>query len=211
MAAPPTFRLDTLAVHLVARLEASRRAHLDAPEEARAAFDRVVTESAAALARECREVLGDDVQARLLEREAHETFLPRYTRMALAQNAIEARGYGFVKGDGIVARAVATVIALVVASVLARVVPGVAKEAVFVLAACTPLVPEIRLWWTRRAWSAQLQELADDLGRLQDAAEALPGEPVAVPESAARPAVVTPNPHAAVESAPARPREEARR
>ncbi len=212
MAAPPTFRLDTLVVHLVTRLEATRRAHLDAPDEARAAFARVVEEGAAALARECREVLGDDVQARLLEREAEETFLPRYTRMALAQNDVEARGYGFVVGDGIVARVVATVLALVVATVLARFLPGHLKEVVLGLAALTPVVPELRLWWARRRWNAQLQELADDLGRVQDAAEALPTGVVDAPAFASEPAVAEPAPAEPAPDPvpPARRREEAR-
>lgn len=176
MAAPPTFRLDTLAVHLVARLEASRRAHLDDPEAARAAFGRVVAESAAALARECREVLGDEGQARLLEREARETFLPRYTRMALEQSVAEKRGYAFVFGAGPVARVVATVFALALAAFFSRYMPGFLRTLLFVTAASTPFIPEIRVWWARRHWNGQLQELADDLGRVQDAAELLPHE-----------------------------------
>ena len=155
-------RLDTLTVHLVTRLEATRRAHLDDPDAARAAFTRVIEEAAAALARECREVLGDEAQARLIQREARETLLPRYARMALAQNRLEARGYG-VLGDGPVARVLATVAAVAVAAVISRFMPGFMKEGVFVLAALTPIVPEIQLWWVRRAWGRQLQELADDM------------------------------------------------
>ncbi|MDP2309714.1 MAG: hypothetical protein Q8P18_27085 [Pseudomonadota bacterium] len=174
MPAPPSYRLDTLSVHLVSRLEATRRAHLDAPDAARAAFARVVQDTAAALARECREMVGDEEQARLLEREATETFLPRYTRMALAQNRIEARGFGGPFGDGPFARIVATVLAVAIAAVGARFLPPVAEGLLFLLAAITPIAPELRVAWTRRAWSRELQELADDLGRLQDAAESLP-------------------------------------
>ncbi|MDP2316445.1 MAG: hypothetical protein Q8P41_26345 [Pseudomonadota bacterium] len=174
MPAPPSYRLDTLSVHLVSRLEATRRAHLDAPDAARAAFARVVEEAAGALARECREVMGDEEQARLLEREARETFLPRYTRMALAQNQVEARGFGGPLGDGPFARIVATVIAVAIAATLSRYLPPLAEGLLFLLAAITPVAPELRVAWTRRAWAGQLQELADDLGRLQDAAETLP-------------------------------------
>jgi hypothetical protein len=175
--APPSFRLDTLSVHLVSRLEATRRAHLDTPDAARAAFARVVEESASALARECRDVLGDEEQARLLERESRETFLPRYTRMALAQNRVEARGFGGPFGDGPFARIVATVLAVAVAAVGARFLPPIAEGLLFLMAAITPVAPELRVAWTRRAWSKELQELADDLGRLQDAAETLPELP----------------------------------
>lgn len=183
MSAPVTFRLDTLAVHLVARLEATRRAHLDDPAAARDAFARVVGESAAALAQECRDVLGDQVQAAYLEREAHATFLPRYTRMALAQNQIESRGYGFAGSDGPVTRVLATLVAFAFAAFMARFAPGQAKAMLFLLAALTPFVPELRRWWVRRGWTAQLQELADDLGRAQDAAAALPvAEPSTSPQ-----------------------------
>ncbi len=176
MPAPPSYRLDTLSVHLVSRLEATRRAHLDAPDAARVAFARVVEEAAAALARECREVLGDEEQARLLEREARESFLPRYTRMALAQNRVESKGFGGVLGDGPIARVLATVLAVGFAALLARYLPlpFAVEGLLFLLAGMTPFAPEIRVAWTRRAWSGELQELADDLGRLQDAAETLP-------------------------------------
>lgn len=193
MAAPPSYRLDTLSVHLVSRLEATRRAHLDDPDAARLAFARVVDEAAAALARECREVLGDEAQARLLEREARETFLPRYARMALVQNGVEARGFGGLLGDGPMARVLATVLAVVVAVIAARYLPGAAKGLLFLFAALTPFAPEIRVAWTRRAWAGQLQELADDLGRLQDAEETLPratphplGDPLVDPAVASR-------------------------
>lgn len=190
MSAPSSFRLDTLTVHLVGRLEATRRAHLDAPDAAREAFARVTQEAAGALARECRE-LGDDSQAALLEREAIETFLPRYTRMALAQNSVEAAGYGGILGDGIVARVVATGLAVALAFAVSRFLPGTLKEVPLVLAVFTPILPELRLWWTRRAWTRALQELADDLGRVQDAAEELPAaaptaDPIPVPPQPAR-------------------------
>lgn len=177
----PSTRLDTFTVHLVTRLEATRRAHLDDEAAARAAFARVIEEAAHALAAECRDTLGDEAQARLIEREAHETLLPRYTRMALAQNRAESRPYGLL-GDGPVARVIATVAAVLVAAVISRFMPGFMKEGVFVLAALTPIVPEIQLWWVRRSWARQLQELADDMGRVQDAAEALPETPLAEPE-----------------------------
>lgn len=174
MPAPPSYRLDTLSVHLVSRLEATRRAHLDAPDAARAAFARVVNAAANALARECRELIGDEEQARLLEREATETFLPRYTRMALAQNRVEARGFGGPLGEGPFARIGMTVIAVVIAAVSARFLPPIAVALLLLMAAITPIAPEIRVAWTRRVWSKKVQELSDDLGRLQDAAESLP-------------------------------------
>ena len=45
--APPSFRLDTLAVNLIERLEPVRRAHLDDPARARAALERTTAQVAA--------------------------------------------------------------------------------------------------------------------------------------------------------------------
>jgi hypothetical protein len=187
--APTSYRLDTFAVQLIGRLDATRRTHLDDPDAARQAFGRIVTEAASALARECREVVGDEEQARLLEREAVETFLPRYTRMALVQNRTEARGFGPF-GDGPFVRIIATAVAISAATVLARLLPGQNDLLFYFAAALTPIAPEVRVWWSRRAWRAELQELADDLGRVQDAAQALPHADPAV-ETAAEPVAGT--------------------
>jgi hypothetical protein len=189
--APPTFRLDTFAVLLIGRLEATRRAHLDDADAARAAFARVVDEGAKALARECREVMGDDAQASLIERESAETFLPRYTRLALAQNKSEAQGFGPF-GDGPFVRILATAVAISLATVLARLTPGPNDVLFYLAAALTPLAPEVRVWWSRRRWRNQLQELADDLGKVQETAETLPRAaqplpPAAEPEPSALP------------------------
>ncbi len=194
MSAPSSYRLDTLAVLLVGRLEATRRAHMDNTEAARAAFARVIAEGAEAVAQECREMLGDEVQARLLLREATETFLPRYTRLALAQNQVEARGYGGLLPDGPIGRIVATAIALVVATLSARILhlPVPIEMLIFFAAALTPVAPEIRVAWARRGWRGQLQELADDLGRVQDAAEALPHPTASIAASSAPSATLAP-------------------
>lgn len=171
---PPAYRLDTLAALLIARLEPSRRA-LEGDEAAtRATFERLVRDAARAVAEECRETLGDTAQADRLEREAVATFLPRYTRLALAQNAAEARGFGFLFGEGPFARIGATVLALAAAAVLSRVVHHWTSVLFFVAAAFVPFLPEVRTAWSRRGYRARLQELADDMGRIQEAEQELP-------------------------------------
>ncbi|MFZ5480098.1 MAG: hypothetical protein ACOZNI_25255 [Myxococcota bacterium] len=177
---PTAWRLDTLAVQLIDRLEPARRTHVD---EARAAdaIRAVVSEAALAVARECRETSGDEAQARRIEKEALETFLPRYTRLALAQNAKE-RGGGLL-ADNVLARVFATALAFLLAVIVSRIVHHWVDLLFFAAAALTPLAPELRTWGSRRAYRRQLQELADDMGRIEDAAAALPlAEPTKAPE-----------------------------
>lgn len=169
--APPSYRLDTLAVNLVARLEAVRRAHLTDPEAARGALSRATGELLAGLAAECRETLGDEAQARRIEREGIETFLPRYTRIALAQNAEEA---GAARGGTLgqlARRAGAVLVGALAATVLSRLLPGPWDVGFYLLPPAALFFPEIMGSLSRRAYETELQALADDLGRLQDAEE----------------------------------------
>lgn len=182
---PGSFRLDTLAATLVGRLEAVRRAHLDDPAAAREAIARTTGEVVAALAAECRDTLGDEAQARRLEREGMDTFLPRYTRLALAQNADEARlQRGGVVGQ-VALRVAAAAAGFFMGAVLARVIPG-PLDLLWYLAAPTALFgPELLTSIWRRRFAGQLQELADDLGRVQEAEDRLapPVEPASTASS----------------------------
>jgi len=180
---PASFRLDTLAATLVGRLEAVRRAHLDNPQTATEAIARATREVVAALAAECRDALGDEAQARRIEREGIETFLPRYTRLALAQNADEARlSTGGVFGQ-IAFRLAAAAVGFVVGAVLARIVPGPLDLLWYLAAPAALFGPELLTSIWRRRFAGQLQELTDDLGRVQEADDQL----VAVPDPGAEP------------------------
>lgn len=179
--APSSYRLDTLAATLVARLEAVRRAHTDAPEAAAAAIRAAAVEATAAVAAECRSTLGDEAQARFLEREVEATFLPRYTRLALEQNQDEARlRLGGLVGQ-VGGRLVAVPVGLLGMLLLNRLAPGPWDVAFLALPPAMLFWPDLlgTLW--RRRFAAQLQELADDLGKLQEAHDKL--APVDVPEA----------------------------
>ena len=52
---PSDFRLDTVSVHLVERLEGARRSYVDRPEEATPAFRRIAEELVADAASEVQE------------------------------------------------------------------------------------------------------------------------------------------------------------
>lgn len=161
----PTYRLDTLAVNLIARLEPSRRAHIDDPARARQTFERIVREAGEALAAECLDTLGDADQAQRIQREAVDTFLPRYCALAVNQNRLESKGFG----EGIIQRIILTALAFFAALVASRILHSRIDLVFFALAALTPFAPELRLWWSRRAYRAKLQELSDDMGKIQSA------------------------------------------
>lgn len=158
---PASFRLEALAVLLVSRLEASRRAWLDDPAQAEAEIRRISAEVAAGMAQECREVLGDDAQARRLEREAVEQFVPRYTRLALAQNKVEAR-----QDRGLAFRIIAVLVSVVLAIALERL-----GLWVWLLPLLTMFFPELQTAWSRRIYQGQLQQIVTDLAQVQDASE----------------------------------------
>ena len=92
------YRLEQVTARLIERLEGTRRSFVGDPEAGKAAFERIAGEHVEAAIGEYREVaLADDPepQAELLRREVFQTFLPRYTRIALDMNRSEARRYGF--------------------------------------------------------------------------------------------------------------------
>lgn len=174
--APPGFRLDTLTAQLVSRLEPVRQAHLDDPAAARAAFSRIVSDASRDLASECRSVLGDEAQARRIEREAVETFLPRYARLAMEQSQDELQTTWLLR-TGIPSRVVATALTGVLVTALVEGLRLPWLAVLYLLVGLAPVFPEVRLWTARRAYQQRLQELAEDMLQLQRADEALSRSP----------------------------------
>lgn len=195
---PASFRLDTLAVLYISRLEATRRAHVDDDAATTEAIRRITTELVASQAADCQAMLGDEAQARRIQREGLETFLPRYTRLAIAQNKEELRP-GLV-ADNILARTAAALVGLGVATVFMQLIPSQVDLLLYAIPVAAPFLPEIKSWSARRRYSALLQELADDLGELQDAEDKL----APTPGQAAEPAAPNPtrNAQRAAEGAP---------
>lgn len=180
--APRTFRLDTLAANLVARLEAVRRAHVDRPADAAAAFAATTREATTAVAAECRSTLGDEGQAHLLESEAVASFLPRYTALAVAQSRDEATlRLGGIVGQ-VLGRAAGVVVGALGWLLLDRIAPGPWGVVLMALPPAMLFWPDLLLAVWRRRFANQLQELVDDLGRLQEAHADLapPPEPAPV-------------------------------
>lgn len=171
--APVSLRLDSLALVLVERLEASRKSWIGNENAAGESIVRIVNEAAVAIATECREVYGDSTQADRILSEAQTTFLPRYTRLALEQNRIESRPFGIVPGD-IFPRLIGAFVAFILAELVARRIPGGFGFVAFLMPFLALAWPELRGWWVRRHYRAALQELVDDMGRIDAALAELP-------------------------------------
>lgn len=175
---PSEYRLEHVCARLVERLEGTRRAYTERPEQAGEAFERVADEHVAAAMSELAALAyapADEVaaHAEFVGREVRGVFLPRYVRAATAQNARESKGFGFgalAEPLGRVALAVGAVIAfLVLARAAMRWWPA---WALAILVLSSPVWPDL----TARAWSRrferELGSILEDLARIQEQARA---------------------------------------
>lgn len=165
---PSDFRLDTVSVRLVERLEGARRSYLDRPEQAPQAFGRIAEEFVAGAAAEAAEYADGAEFPTVLRREILETFLPRYTRLALEHNALERGRFGAWRGGDPLARVVGGGAAAVAAILASRFLPAPLAAIAWAFALSVALLPELRAIWFRRRYQRDLQALVDDMGRIQD-------------------------------------------
>lgn len=171
---PPSYRLENAALALIERLEGARPTWMGDDEAARAGLRRIAEEHIDALIGEREELLGPDATAQALRRELLETFLPRYTRLALDHNRDEAAGYhAWRRGDPL-ARILATAAAFVAAGALLRLIHHPLAIGLFGLVLLVPFLPELRRWSYRRRYRALLQEVVDDMARIQQSLDEAP-------------------------------------
>ncbi len=163
---PLAFRLDTVSVHLVERLEGARRSYVDRPEDAIPAFAEMARNLVEDAARECLEYVDDPQYPDLMRREIIETFLPRYTRLALEHNELEKAGYGAWRGGDPLARLLALVGGVFVAGMISRFFLSPVVALLWPLAFSLPFTPEIRAFWYRFRYRRELQAIVDDMGRI---------------------------------------------
>ncbi|MCK6502465.1 hypothetical protein L6R53_03555 [Myxococcota bacterium] len=171
---PPSYRLDTVCANLIERLEGARPTWIGDAAAAEAGFRRIAEEQVEALQAEHEELLAGSPWGTTLRREVLETFLPRYTRLAVDHNQDEGAGYHAWRRGDPVARALATLAAFFLAAGLYRYTHHPLALAVFALALLVPFVPEIRRSWYRRRYRGLLQEVVDDMARIQDSLDEAP-------------------------------------
>lgn len=169
-----SYRIDQVCADLIERLEGARPTFENDRAGAEAAFERIAREHVAAVLAEHDDLMGTPGWGVLLRREILETFLPRYTRLALDHNQLEAAGYhAWRKGDP-VARVLMTFVALGGASLVYRFTHHPLSLGLFVIAMMVPFIPEIRRGWYRKRYRDLLQEVIDDMSRIQDSLEKAP-------------------------------------
>ena len=167
-----SYRLDTVAVHLIERLEGARRSYQGRPEEGAEAFARIADEELDRIVAEHDDLFDTPRVGERLRREIHETFLPRYVRLAADQTALEAAGYhAWRRGDPL-ARGATTLGALIFALGFVRTVHHPVALLVFAVVLLVPFLPEIRRGHHRRQYRRLLQQVVGDLGRIQDRLDA---------------------------------------
>jgi len=187
---PPSYRLDRVSANLIERLEGARMTWMGDSKAAQEGFRRIAEEYVDTVVAEHDELLGSPSWGALLRRELLQTFLPRYARVAIDHNEDEGAGYyAWRRGDP-VARVLASFVALGGASLIYRFTHHPLSLGLFIVALAVPFLPEIRRGWYRRRYRALLQEIIDDMGRIQDSLDAAPpqalhGEATPTPEAPA--------------------------
>ena len=162
-----SYRLDTVAAHLTERLEGARRSYLDRPEALDAAARRIVDEALAEVLSEMADVMDDPAHAKRLEHEMHETFLPRWLKLARLQNELEATRFDTWRQGDVVFRLVAFFVPLLAALVATRVLHSPAVALAFIVPILVPFLPELRAWQATSRYQGALQAIVDDLERIQ--------------------------------------------
>jgi hypothetical protein len=185
----PSYRLDTIALNLIERLEGARRTWSQDPAAAERELSRIAAEQLDRILAEHDEILDTPGWSATARREVLETFLPRYIRLAVDHNALEERGYNAWRRGDPIARIIGGGAAITLAMAVARLVHHPAALVGFAIALCVPFIPEIRRFHFRRRYRAELQLVVDDMARIQGELERFP--------AAEAPPAAAPSPEAA--------------
>ncbi len=167
-----SYRLDTVAVHLIERLEGARRSYLDRPEALDVAAARIVDEALAEVLSEMGDIYDDPTHAERLTREMRETFLPRWLKLAKLQNGLESERLGSWESGGLGFRIVAFLVPLFIAFAATRALHSPLAALFFLPPFILPFLPEVRTWQDSRRYQGELQAIVDDLDRIQQQLDA---------------------------------------
>ncbi len=169
-----SYRIDRVCADLIERLEGVRPTWQNDQAGAERTFRQLAREHVDTVIAEHEDLVGTPGWGDLLRREVMQTFLPRYTRLALDHNQLEAAGYHAWRRGDPVARVLMTFAALAVAVLAYRVFHHPLTLMLFVLAIGVPFAPELRRGWHRRRYAGLLQEVVDDMGRIQESLDRAP-------------------------------------
>ncbi|MBT3220826.1 MAG: hypothetical protein HN348_17210 [Proteobacteria bacterium] len=160
------YHLEQIVARLIERLEGARRSYVGNPDKAMVEFRRI--------AEEHLQVLADDFAEHsdhiaFVRQEVLETFLPRYSRIAVEMTGREDHAFGFGVAAEPLGRAVAIIaslLALWVIVVRFLYVPAMWPVALAVIS--FPFWPDIAAFMYRSQYGRKLELILDDLKRIQD-------------------------------------------
>jgi hypothetical protein len=167
---PSEYRLERVVAGLIERLDGARRSYED-EASARVAFRRVADEQVDAAMAEWRGVnwnTDPDKHAAFVRREVHETFLPRFLRVALARNEAERNHFGFAPFVTPMARIFLVVCAVALLGIEVRLAYLRIVWPLFLVAFALPFLPDVVGWMADRRYDRQLTEILADMTRIQD-------------------------------------------
>jgi hypothetical protein len=192
---PTDYRLDHVGARLIERLEGSRRAWEHRPDTVSEETQRITKEHVSRAIEEMEEVAmmsRPDLHAEFLRRELGQQLVPRYEQLATDMNRVEAGGFGM----GPLAKPLGR-LGLILGSlfgiyVLLRLIYLPVVWPLFLIDASVPFWPDITRWVHKRRYTAALNEIVDDLHRIQEQEGAyLSREELTVEEPTRRPSSQT--------------------
>lgn len=168
---PDSYALQTVTARLVERLEGARRTYGDRDGEALAAFEQAAREHVDAAIAEFQAVALEEPGAHtaFLRREVMNTALPRFHQLAMGMNRAEAAGFGFGWLATPAGRFALLAAAVLACTFLGRMVGSPITWPLLLAAVTLPLWPTFAAGMVRRRYVAEVEELVDDMARIQAA------------------------------------------
>jgi hypothetical protein len=168
---PSDYRLETVVVALIERLDSARRS-FDDRDTAEQAFREIAEKHVAAVVSEWEALdfqASPERHSEFLRDEVRETFLPRFSRVALSMNEAEASGYGLGWWATTAGRVALVGIALAIFFfVLLRFIYVPMEWPLILVDLAVPFLPDVMAWLEHRRYRGALQELVLDMGRIQE-------------------------------------------
>lgn len=161
------FEYSSVAIGLIEHLEAVRRSYAEDTDGLADGLGKITIETVEAATAEHREVMGDTDYGSKLRQSFTEVFLPRYIELATVQNQLERKGFNAWRSGDPFSRVIALAVGLVMAMGFIRLVHNPLALAALPLAIVPFFAPEIRAWLYRRRYLKLLQQVVDDISRIE--------------------------------------------
>ena len=161
---PTRYQLPELTAHVVAVLERRREGYSEWNAGVEA---KLAEEAKAALAeagRQFAEVADDKPYWQRLEQLVMTAALPRYFKLANAEQQLEKVKYNVWRGGDLISRAAYAAAGLVVAAIVFRTgLPKLVEPLPLAFLIGGPMIPDLQVWFARRRYASKLATLVGDM------------------------------------------------